>query len=86
MHSLLVVYLQVFSIYIVCTHIFAKYGIIKWCHKLLDQNKVKGYQEHLAQAFGNAWSSSLIWQEIWKLNPGNHSGASKFNFGCHKAL
>ena len=41
---------------------------MKWCNKLLDQKKVKGYQEHLAQAFGNAWSSSLIWQEIWKLN------------------
>ena len=49
MHSLLVAYLQVFSIYIVCAHISAKYGIMEWRNKLLDQNKVKGYQERPAR-------------------------------------
>ena len=49
MQCLLVAYLQVFRMYFVCTHISAKYGIMKWRHKLLDQNKVKGQQERPAR-------------------------------------
>ena len=58
-----------FLVYIVCAHISAKYGIMKWHHKLLDQNKIKGCQERPAQVFGNVQSFPLWIKDLVKGGP-----------------